>query len=163
MNLLRIDFWMEPLLEEELSQEEMQRILRDLVTIESWELGALLLRSRPSREIRNLQPIPSFFYSFWILAVWPFCHESLEQNCWWYLRERYEYQRLLRDVLSLVDQGVSGVLLGETQAELVRVSRAIFLLQRRLTYLSFCLLTVRIDPLFVLELLDPELVSCARL
>ena len=60
---------MEPLLEEELSEEEIQRILRDLVAVGSRELGALLLRSRPSRELRNLQPIPSFFSSLWISAL----------------------------------------------------------------------------------------------
>ena len=108
MNVLRTDFWGKPLLEEELSEEEIHCILRDLLTVESRELGAILLRSRPSRELRNLQPTPSFFYSFWISALWPFRPESVEQNFWWYLRELYEHQRHLRDLLSLVDRDPSG-------------------------------------------------------
>ena len=64
----------------------------------------------------------------------------------------------MRDLLSLVDQGIDGILLRETQAELARVSRAIHILRRRLTHLGICLLAIiRSDPLFVPELIGPAL------
>ena len=99
------------ILEDQLSQENEQRILRNLITVASRELAALLLKSRPSRELQTLQPIPSFFCSFWIGALWPCCPEPLQQNYWWYVRELYERQQLLRDLLLLVDQRVEGNLL----------------------------------------------------
>ena len=119
---------MEPFLKDlgELSEEESQRVMRNLISQEPRELVGVLLRSRPSRQLRDLQPIPSILWSIWIGVLWPRFPESLEENCWWYLRERYEHQRLLRDLLLLLDQGMEGILLREARVELVRTSRAMF-------------------------------------
>ena len=98
---------MEPLLQHlgELSDEEAERTIQDLLP-DSRPLGALLSRLRPSRQLRDLQSIPTLFWCFWCGDLWPFCLESLQENYWWYFRELSRQDRHLRELLRLVDQGV---------------------------------------------------------
>ena len=143
---------MEPLLRDlgELSDAKIERITQDLLP-DSRPLRALLLRYRPSRQLRNLQPIPTLFWCFWCGNLWPFCPESLQENYWWYFREFSQQDSHLRELLRLVDQGVGEFLIQEVQAELVR------------TWLSICLLGVRSELLFVPQILSEPLRSRARL
>ena len=67
-----------------------------------------------------------------------------------------------RELLRLVDPGV-GEFLREVQAELVRTSRIISDLRRRVTYLSICLLGVRREPLFVPQILPESFRRRSRL
>ena len=154
--------WMEPLLQDlgELS-EETERILQDLLPAPR-SLGELLLRYRPSRQLRNLQPIPTLFWYFGG-ELWPFCPESLQENFWYHFRELAQEDSHLRELLRLVDQGIGDFLLQEVQAELVRTSRRISDLRRRVTYLSLCSLGIRSDPLFIPQLLPEPLLRRSRL
>ena len=129
------------------------RIIHDLLP-DSRPLGALLLRCRPSRQLRILQPVPALNWCFWCGNLWPFCPESLQDNYWWHLRELSQQDSHLRELLLLVDQGVGYFLFREVQAELVRTSRNISDLRRRVTYLSICLLGVGSEPLFVPQILS---------
>ena len=56
---------MESLLQDlgELSDEEAERMIKNLL-LDSRSLGALLLRLRPSRQLRDLLPIPTFSFVF---------------------------------------------------------------------------------------------------
>ena len=155
---------MEPLLQDlgELSDAEAERIIQNLLP-DSRPLGALLLRLRPSRQLRDLQPIPTLFWCFWCGDLWPFCPESLQESYWWFFRELAQQDRHLRELLRLVDQGVGEFLLREVQAQLVRTSRKISDVRRRVTYLSICLLGVRREPFFVPQIPAEPLRSRARL
>ena len=157
-------FWMEPLLQDlgELSEEETDRILQDLLPA-SRPLGELLLRYRPSRQLQNLQPIPTLFWYFWCGELWPFCPQSLQENFWYHLRELAQEDSHLRELLRLVDQGIGDFLLREVQAELVQTSRRISDLRRRVTYLSLCSLGIKSDPLFIPQLLPEPLLRRSRL
>ena len=120
--------------------EEVERIIQNLLP-DSRPLGALLLRLRPSRQLRDLQPIPTLFWCFGCGDLWPFCPESLHKKYWWYFPELSQQDRHLRELLQLVDQGVGEFLLREVQAELVRTSRNISDLRRRVTFqerATFC-------------------------
>ena len=66
--------WMEPLLQDldELSEEETERVLQDLLPA-SRSLGELLLRYCPLRQLRNLQPIPTLLWYFWCEELQSFC------------------------------------------------------------------------------------------
>ena len=155
---------MEPLLQDlgELSEEETERVIQSLLR-DSMPLAARLLRHRPSRQLRNLQPIPTLFWCFWCGDLWPFCPESLQENYWYYFRELAQGDSHLRELLRLVDQGVGDFLLREVQPELVRTSRNIPDLRRRVTCLSICSLGVRSEPLFVPQILSEPLRRRARL
>ena len=159
-------FWMDPLLQDlgELSEKETERLIQNLLR-DSRPLGARLLRHRPSRQLRNLQPISTLFWCFWCGDLWPFCPEALQENYRYHFRELAQEDSHLRELLRLVDQGVDEFLLREVQAELVRTSRNISDLRRRVTYLSICLLGlgVRSEPLIVPQILSEPLRRRARL
>ena len=144
---------MEPLLQDlgELSDAETECVIQDLLP-DSRPLGALLL-----------EPIPTLFWCFWFENLWPFCPESLQENYGWYFWELSQQDSHLRELLRRVDQGVGEFLLREVQAELVRTSRNISDLRRRVTYLSICLLGVRSEPLSGPQILAEPLRSRARL
>ena len=157
-------FWMEPLLQDlgELSEEETERVMQSLLP-RSRPLDVRLLRHRPSRQLRNLPPIPTLFWCFCCGDLWPFCPESLQEKYWYYFRELAPEDSHLRELLRLVDQGVGDFLLREVQAEPVRTSRNISDSRRRVTYLSICSLCVRSEPLFIPQLLSEPLRRRARL
>ena len=124
---------------------------------------SFFLRYRPSRQLRSLQPIPTLFWYFWSGELWPFCPESLQENFWYHFRELAQEDSHLRELLRLVDQGIGDFLLQEVQAELVRTSRRISDLRRRVTYLSLVSLGIRSDPLFIPQFLPEPLLRRSRL